>query len=127
MMQKPIAYARFVNVARLRIAYFEVVIATMTVRLVRQVAVERENIGHEIPCELLHVSATTLPFYKFSPCFKEILDRNDILIGMSGLDSSKRPPNGFCRYLSGLNMLIFFGTDFIRRPRRPIAIRLAAG
>jgi hypothetical protein len=40
----------------------------------------------------LHILALSFSFYEFFPCVEEIFYRNDMLIGMSELDSSKRPP-----------------------------------
>lgn len=73
-MYEPVAHTRLVYVARLWVADFEMLITAVPIRPVRQISVEREYVGHEIPHKLLHVSARALPSYKFFPCVKKIFD-----------------------------------------------------
>ena len=55
---------------------------------------ECEDIVHQAELKLLHIALMPLPFQEFTPCAKQILDRNDILVGMSELNFSfrKSPP-----------------------------------
>lgn len=80
LMHEPVAHARFVYVARLRVADGEMLVAAVAVCPLHQVSVERENIRYETPPKFLHVSALMLPFHEFSPCVKKILDGDDILV-----------------------------------------------
>src|SRR3989344_2769163 len=80
VMPEPVAHARLVDVARLGVAYPEVVVAAVAVCACREVLVETEDVCHQVPPELLHINACALPFYEFSPRVKQILDRDDILV-----------------------------------------------
>src|SRR3989344_2177661 len=53
---------------------------------------QRQNILHQAVLELLHVSLLALASNKFTPCAKQILDGNDIVVAMSELDPPNRPP-----------------------------------
>ena len=88
MVEQAVADGCFVDIARLRVGDLEMLVAAVTVRLVPQIAMKRENIVHETKLELLHVALMPLSFQEFTPCAKQILDRNDILVGMSELNSS---------------------------------------
>ena len=92
VVEEPVAYARLVDVAGLWVRYFEVAVTAMLICSRRKVVVKNENILHEISLKFLHISAFSFPLYELSPRFKEIIYRDDILIGMSALDSLKRPP-----------------------------------
>lgn len=55
---------------------------------------ERDNIGHKIQLELLHIFAIMFADNKLSPCLEEIFQRNDIMVAMDKLhfDHPSTPP-----------------------------------
>lgn len=94
MVQKPVAHARLVDVARLRVADFEMLVAAVAVCSARQVFVERENVIRESIFKLLYVLLAAFPFQEFIPRAEQIIDCNDILVGMNEMrsHSSERTP-----------------------------------
>ena len=94
-MQKSVADCGLVDIARLRVGNTKMLISAMFVRLLFQIAMESKNVSHEMSLEFLHVGFFALPFQKFAPCFKEIFDRDDILVRMIEPDKihiAKRTP-----------------------------------
>ena len=101
MVHEPVAHARFVNVAGLRVADLERAVVAVPVCFLFQIATKREYVVHQAMLEFLYVFLLTLPFHKLLSRRKQILDGNDIVVGMSELDALRvPPPNRFCRLLS---------------------------
>ena len=82
-MQKPVPNARFVNVARLRVVYPERLIRSVSVCLVRELAVQSEYIIGQMKRKSLNVFAAALVFQKFLPRREQIVDGNNIMIDMT--------------------------------------------
>ena len=106
MMQQPVPNARFVNVPRFSIGYLEMLIRRMGVSFRRKIAVKRNDISHKITLELLNIFARPFPAREFFPCFKDIFERDGMMIGMLELNSShnfkaKPPPTDFARFRQG--------------------------
>ena len=68
-------------VPRLRVAYPEVLVTAMAICARGEVAVERKDIYHQVPLELLYVSSLALAPYKLLPGCKHVLERNNIVVG----------------------------------------------
>ena len=81
MVDEPVAYVRLVDVARLRVGNLEVVIAAVLIDAFRQIMMKHEYIGHQVTPEFLHISPLAFPSCKLPPRVKQILYRNDIVIG----------------------------------------------
>lgn len=92
MMQEPVAHACLVDVARLRVAYLEVVISAMRIGACRKLAMQAEDVVHQAMLELLHVFLVALPMDKFFPSGEQILDGDDIFVGMSENNPRVTPP-----------------------------------
>ena len=92
VVEEAVAYGGFMDVAGFWVVHFEVFVAAVGIGASGEVAVEREDVVHQIALEILHVVASAFPSQEFSPCLKEILDRDDIVIGMSELNPLKQPP-----------------------------------
>src|SRR3989344_5462186 len=87
-MQEPVAHRRFVDVARFRIGDVECVIRTVRICFRRKLSMQGKHVVHQRKLEFLHIFLLPLPAYEFLPCFEQVLDGNDILVGMSEADSS---------------------------------------
>jgi len=81
VMYEPVAYARLVDIARFRVADFEMVIAAVAIGTCRKFVMQGEDVLHQVSPKFLHIRALVLSSYEFPPRFKQILDRNDILVG----------------------------------------------
>ena len=66
-MQKPIPNARFVNIARLRIIDPESLIRSVLVSLIKELAVQSENIISQMKRKTFDVFATALISKRFAP------------------------------------------------------------
>lgn len=101
VVEKPIAHARFVDIARLRVIDFEVFIPSMLVGARDKIGVEFRNILYKIVLKRLHIFLLLLATGKFLPCIEQIFGRNDIVVGMRNADSAhsleSTPPHGFAR------------------------------
>ena len=101
VMEQPIPYTRFVDVSRFRIIDLECFICRMLVAFVDQIAMKRDNVGHEVTSEFLHILSLTLTADEFLPSGEKIFKGNDIIIAMTKLDPSQTmkapPPTEFCR------------------------------
>ena len=80
MVHEPVAHARFMNVARLRVAYFEMVVPAVPIRARHKFVVQLQNVLHQIPSKLMYIGAFVFPLYKLPPRFKQVFCRNDILV-----------------------------------------------
>lgn len=80
VVQKPVAHARLVYIARLRVGDFEMLVAAMRVRASRKVAMKREDIVHQSVLKLLHIFLLPFSAYELFPRGKQIFNRNDILV-----------------------------------------------
>ena len=72
VMQKPVPNAGFMNIARLRIGYLEMLIRGMNVCFRRKIAVKRDYVHHQISLKFLHVFTRSFSADKFFPRFKKI-------------------------------------------------------
>ncbi len=79
-MQKPVSHACFVYVARLRVAYFEVLVAAVAISASREIGMKRENIGHQGTLEFLHIPLLSFTAHKLLPRREQIFERNDIVV-----------------------------------------------
>lgn len=93
VMQETVADAGFMDTAGFRVGDVECLVVGMNVGLLSQVLVEREDVIHQTQLELLHVFALSLAAHERAPRFEEIIERDDILVGMSEfLDHKSNPP-----------------------------------
>jgi hypothetical protein len=67
VMDEPIAHARFVDVARLRVGYFEMFISTMTIGARSEVVMKLKYILHQMSFKFLHIPTLPLPSHEFLP------------------------------------------------------------
>ena len=74
------------NVSRLGVANAEVLVRAVAVRTLRQLAVQRQYIVHQSVRKSLHVGLIPFAKNKFSPGREQVLNRNDILQGMTQLN-----------------------------------------
>ena len=65
----------------------------MAVSAVFEIQMQIKDIIHQIQLKLLDIFFIALPPYKLFPCFKKIIERNDIIIGMN--TPIKAPPTSF--------------------------------
>jgi len=79
-MQKSVADACFVYVARFRVVYFEVLVSSVMIRTRNEISMERNDIIHQISSECLYILTLTFSLYEFFPRGKQIFKRDDILI-----------------------------------------------
>jgi len=92
MMQEPIADRSLVDVARLRVVDFECFVCAVAVRFGFEIVVERKDVVHQAMLKILHVFLLALPTDKLAPRGEQILDRNDILVGMSENNPTRPTP-----------------------------------
>lgn len=83
VMNKPITDARFVDVPRLWIIDFERQIAAVPPGFVREFPMKNQNIVQKIQCEFGDVFAFPFPAQKFPPGFEQVVERYDMMIGMT--------------------------------------------
>jgi hypothetical protein len=96
MVDQSIAHRSFVDVTRLRVGDPERVISAMLVRSTRKVAMQSEDIIHQLVLEFLHVLLLSFASQEFLPRGEQILDGNDILVAMSeSTPASLNPPPTF--------------------------------
>lgn len=67
MVQKSVADARFVYVARLWIRYFEMMVTAVTIRLAFEFPVQGNNVPHQIRLKYLHVISVSFSPQKLLP------------------------------------------------------------
>ena len=80
VVDEPVAHTRFVDVAWLRVTYFEMMIPAVLISAIRKFVMQNQNIIHQMPFKFLNISPFALAFYEFSPWIEQILDRNDTLV-----------------------------------------------
>lgn len=88
MVKKPIANARFVNIARFWIVNTKSLIRSVAICLLRQFAVQFEYVIGQMNRKLLNVFASALAFEEFAPCDEQVFHRNDIIVGMKKAGTS---------------------------------------
>lgn len=69
-MQQAISHARLVNITRLGVGDFEVVVPTVYVCPILKFPVKSQNIAHQVYLKLLRVYLALLPAQKFFPGLK---------------------------------------------------------
>ena len=79
-MHEPVAHARFVDVAWLRVANFEMMVAAVLINARDKVSMKRNEVIHQISAEFLHICTLAFSFYEFLPCGAQVFERNDILV-----------------------------------------------
>ena len=87
MVQEAVTHTRLVYVAWFRVANSEVFVAAVAVRACYKVAMQRENVLHQIAPEFLHVLLSAFASHEFLPGSKKIFYQNDILVCMQGGDA----------------------------------------
>src|SRR3989344_7338132 len=80
MMYQPIAYARFMDVAWLRVAYFKVVVSAVPICVLHKFSMQLQNVLHQISFKFLHIFSFSLSLYELSPRVKQVFYRDDILV-----------------------------------------------
>ena len=80
MMHQPIAYARLMNIAWLRVANLEVVVPAVLIGACHKLAMQSEDVLHQISFKLLHIFSFSLSFYELPPRVKQVFYRDDILV-----------------------------------------------
>lgn len=86
-MHESVPHARLVNIARLWVAYFEMMIAAVLIGAGNEIRMEYGNVFNEIVLERLHVFLFLFAAQKFFPCVEQVIDRNDTVVGMRDADS----------------------------------------
>ena len=79
-MEKAVAHACLVYIARLRIANPEMLIAAMAISAVCEIPVQGEDVRHQVALERLHVLLLALATYELFPGREQVFERNDILV-----------------------------------------------
>ena len=82
-MQETVTDTCLVDVAGLGVRNLEMMIATVPIGICDELIVQPQNILHlhQISFKFLHISSFPLPFHELQPRFKQILNRDDILVG----------------------------------------------
>ena len=80
------------NVAWFRVVDLEGFVGAVSICFVFQIAVERENVVHQVMLEILHILFLSLAADELLPRREEIFDGDDILVGMSENNSSRPTP-----------------------------------
>ena len=81
MMEQPITHARLMDIARFRITDSKMFIAAMLVLARNEIVMESDNVVHQMSREFLHIFSVAFPLYEFFPSGKQILKRDDSVIG----------------------------------------------
>src|SRR3989344_2893044 len=115
MVEKPVTHCGFVDVAGLGVGYLERFVTAVLVCPLFQVAMECEDVVHQLVLELLHVCLFALPAYELTPCGEQVLHRDENRVAMNELKPHRvtPPPNGFCPCLSASSRCIFCGMSTI--------------
>jgi len=92
MVEKAVAHGCFMDVAGLRVVDFEGLVGAMSVGSLCQVSMECQEVVHQPMLELLHVGFLSFAPHKLPPGGKQVLDGNDILVGMSELNTPRNAP-----------------------------------
>ena len=87
MVHEPVADACFVYVARLGVADFEMRVWTVSIFSGNQIRAKRGGIFYKVILKRLYVLLFLLAAQKLFPRIKQIVGRNDIVIGMRDADS----------------------------------------
>lgn len=80
VMHEAVAHERLVDVAGLGVVDAEVRVWAVVIGAVCEVAVEGEDVSHQVALELLHVRTLSLAAYEFFPGGEQVLDGDDIVI-----------------------------------------------
>lgn len=72
MMQQAVPHARLVDVAWLWIGNLECLVCAVPIRLRGEIAMECDDVGHQVAFEFLHVLARFFPARKFLPRVENI-------------------------------------------------------
>ena len=88
VMEQSVPHARFVDVAWFWVGDVERVIRRMCVGFCSKLAVERDDVGHQVSLKLQDIFSHFLTRQKLLPRKEEIFDRNDMLVCMSELNPS---------------------------------------
>ena len=73
-MEQAVTDTGFVNVSGFGIVDFESLISAVFVGMMKKIAVEREDIVHQIERKFLYVFPASFPALKFLPGFQKIFD-----------------------------------------------------
>ncbi len=92
MVEQPVAHAGLVDVARLGVGDFEMLIWAVAVGFIFEIAVERGDLIYQVSLKLQDVYLLALAVEKLLPRRKQIFDRNDTVVGMSELFPRVDPP-----------------------------------
>ena len=96
VVHEPVADACLVYVARFGVGDFEVGIGAVVIGARSQVAVEGEDVPHQVPCKLLHVCALALATDELFPGSEQVFDRDYIIVRMTedraGHAAKRTPP-----------------------------------
>ena len=91
-MKQAVPHHRFMNIARLRVGDIESVISAVDICFHFQFIMQGKDVVHQPSLEFLHVFFIPLAAHEFFPRLKQILYRDDILVGMSEQTSLTDPP-----------------------------------
>ena len=80
------------DVARLGVRDLEGMVAAMSIRLAFQIPMKLKYIIHQAMLEFLHIILLSLTAQELLPCAKQVLYRDDILVGMSELNPPRPTP-----------------------------------
>lgn len=83
MVEKPIPYASFVNIARFWVVYLEGVVRPMAVCSPRKFPMKRKDIIHKMQRKCRNVLALSFAPQKFPPRQKQVFERDDSMITMA--------------------------------------------
>lgn len=79
-MQQSVSHFCLVNIPRFRIGNIKSFVRTMPISFCYKIFMQQNNVKHQIPLKFLNVFSLFFAFHKFSPCVKQILNRNDIVV-----------------------------------------------
>src|SRR3989344_5308743 len=92
MVQESVTHGRLVDVARLGVADTEVFVAAMAICSLLQIRVKCVDMIYQITLKHEYVVLASFAPSEFLPRGEQVLDRDDIVIGMSELPSRTVSP-----------------------------------
>jgi hypothetical protein len=79
-MHYPIPHSRLMDISWLGVGDIESFVARMTIGFGSELPMDCKNVICEMKLKLFHIFALVLPSDKLFPRFKEIFERNDMMI-----------------------------------------------
>ena len=83
MMDQPVAYTGFVNIARLWIINLKSMVLSMAIGFIGKVAMKRQDVVHQVDREFPDIFSLPFSRQEFPPGGKQIIKRYDIIVIMA--------------------------------------------